>query len=149
MPLSGFAEPPAMIPAGNLVLLTAPGHLICTLLDERLPSQSGLIKRAEDLPKLVTALRQLSACVSAARSRAEEWGEHVVSGLGELHGDPAAELALSQGPESRWVSCFKSESSMLQVYSAATVCSVMMSSSCEGPVMSCQRWSSYMTSRSM
>ncbi|CAE7571849.1 unnamed protein product [Symbiodinium sp. CCMP2456] len=116
MPLSCFAEPVEMVPAGNLVLVTGPDHLIFktgTLLDESLPSDSGLAmapqlrplvrvsvrpKRAEDLPKLVRALRQLSACDPAARCRAEEWGEHVISGLGELHlstciRELAAELA--------------------------------------------------------
>ncbi|CAE7264865.1 cot-3 [Symbiodinium sp. CCMP2592] len=116
MPLSCFAEPLEMVPAGNLVLVTGPDHLIFksgTLLDESLPSDSGLAtapqlrplvrvsvrpKHAEDLPKLVAALRQLSSCDPAARCRAEEWGEHVISGLGELHlstcvKELAAELA--------------------------------------------------------
>lgn len=116
MPLSCFAEPLEMVPAGNLVLVTGPDHLIFksgTLLDESLPSDSGLAmapqlrplvrvsvrpKRAEDLPRLVAALRQLSASDPAARCRAEEWGEHVISGLGELHlstciREVAAELA--------------------------------------------------------
>ena len=169
MPLSGFAEPLAMIPAGNLVLLTGPGHLIFksgTLLDERLPSQSGLImasqpsslvrvsvrpKRAEDLPKLVAALRQLSASDPAARCRAEEWGEHVVSGLGELHlrtciGELVAELALSQGPEEQVGVMFQKR---VQHAAGLLSCNCLFRDDVELVRGSCQRWSSYMTSRSM
>ena len=131
MPLSCFAEPLEMVPAGNLVLVTGPDQLIFksgTLLDESLPSDSGLAmapqlrplvrvsvrpKRAEDLPRLVAALRQLSASDPAARCRAEEWGEHVISGLGELHlstciREVAAELAEEAGRS--WVLARAAES---------------------------------------
>ena len=122
VPCSGCAEPVDQVFAGNLVLLTGPQHLIFksgTLLDESLPHESGFVetpqpspvvrvsvrpKRAEDLPKLVVALRQLSACDPVVRCRAEEWGEHVISGVGELHlrtciGELAAELAARESEE--------------------------------------------------
>ena len=136
LPLGGFAEPIETVPAGNLVLVAGPANLIFksgTLLDESLPSESCLQsvaanaplrplvrvsvrpQRAEDLPKLVAALRQLSACDPVARCRAEEWGEHVITGLGELHlstciGGLTAELAATSSEEagtkeSSW-SCF-------------------------------------------